>query len=50
MLFATVLLLRSLFTIGFIMVDNTALGRPIYIGGLIEFIALLILLKITWDY
>ncbi|MCE7697546.1 MAG: hypothetical protein K8E24_001365, partial [Methanobacterium paludis] len=32
MLFATVLLLRSLFTIGFIMVDNTALGRPIYIG------------------
>jgi len=50
MLFATVLLLRSLFTIGFIMVDSTALGRPIYIGGLIEFIALLILLKITWDY
>jgi hypothetical protein len=49
--FALALLIRSISTIAFIMVDSDALiGRPIYIGGLIEFIALTILLKITWDY
>jgi hypothetical protein len=50
-LFALALLMRSIFTIAFVMLDSDALiGRPIYIGGLIEFIALTILLKITWDY
>ncbi len=50
-LFATVLLLRSIFTIGFLIIDSEALiGRPVYIGAIIEFIALTILLKITWDY
>ena len=50
-IFALTLLVKSISTIGFLMVDADALiGRPIYIGGIIEFIALAILLKITWDY
>jgi hypothetical protein len=50
-LFASVLLLRSIVTIGFLIVDiDTLISRPTYIGGIIEFIALAILLKITWDY
>ena len=50
-IFALTLLVKSISTIGFLMVDADALiGRPIYIGGSIEFIALAILLKITWDY
>ncbi len=50
-LFAVLLLLRSISTLVFLVIDNELfIGRPIYIGGLIEFIALTILLKITWDY
>jgi hypothetical protein len=45
------LLIKSISTIAFLLVDSDLLiGRPIYIGGIIEFIALAILLKITWDY
>jgi hypothetical protein len=50
-IFALLLLIKSIFTIGFLIVDSDALiGRPIYIGGIIELIALAILLKITYDY
>jgi hypothetical protein len=50
-LFASFLLLKSIFTVGILIVESDALiGRPIYMGGIIEFIALAILLKITWDY
>ena len=50
-LFALMLLIKSISTITFLLVDSDLLiGRPIYIGGIIEFIALAILLKITWDY
>ncbi len=50
-LFALMLLIKSIVTIGFLIVDSEALiGRPTYIGGIIELIALTILLKITWDY
>jgi hypothetical protein len=51
MLFALFLLLRSISTIGFlILYSDVFIGRPILIGGIIEFVALAILLKITWDY
>ena len=50
-LFAIMLLIKSISTIVFLVVDSDLLiGRPVYIGGIIEFIALAILLKITWDY
>ncbi|MGZ7048556.1 MAG: hypothetical protein ACXVH2_04285 [Methanobacterium sp.] len=50
-LFALLLLIKSIFTIVFIIVDaDVFIGRPVYIGGIIELIALMILLKITWDY
>jgi len=50
-LFALTLLIRSILTIVFLIVDTDLLiGRPVYIGGIIHFIALAILLKITWDY
>ena len=50
-LFALMLLIKSISTIVFLFVDSDLLiGRPVYIGGIIEFIALAILLKITWDY
>jgi hypothetical protein len=50
-LFALMLLIKSISTIAFLLVDSDLLiGRPIYIGGIIEFISLLILFKITWDY
>lgn len=53
-LFASVLLIRSIFTVSFLILDINALTglhwRPIIVGGIIEFIALTILLKITWDY
>ncbi len=50
-LFAILLLIKSIFTIIFIFVDaDVFIGRPVYIGGIIELIALTILLKITWDY
>ena len=51
MLFASVLLLKSISTIVLLIVDNdTLLNYHGVIGGIIEFIALAILLKITWDY
>jgi hypothetical protein len=51
MLFASVLLLKSISTIILLIVDNDALlNYHGVIGGTIEFIALAILLKITWDY
>lgn len=50
-LFALLLLIKSIFTIISITVDTDAfIGRPVYIGGIIELIALTILLKITYDY
>ena len=50
-LFALMLLIKSISTIFFIIVDADAfIGRPVYFGGLIELIALTILLKITYDY
>jgi hypothetical protein len=50
-LFALMLLIKSILTIVFVIVDADALiGRPVYIGGIIELIALTILLKVTWDY
>ena len=50
-IFALLLLIKSIFTIGFLIVDSeTLIGRPIYIGGIIELVALSILLKITYDY
>ncbi len=53
-LFASFLLLKSILTIGFLIFDIDSLtgkgGRPVIIGGIIELIALAILLKITWDY
>ena len=51
MLFAFVLLLKSISTIILLIIDNDAiLNYHGAIGGIIEFIALIILLKITWDY
>lgn len=50
-LFALMLLIKSIITIGFLIVDTDALiGHPVYIGGIIEIIALTILLKVTYDY
>jgi hypothetical protein len=50
-LFASVLLIRSILTIALLIMDSDMLtSRQILIGGVIEFIALAILLKITWDY
>lgn len=50
-LFALMLLIKSILSIVFIMVEVDALiGRTVYIGGIIELIALTILLKVTWDY
>ena len=51
MLFALFLLLKSVFAIVLLLIDNDALlDYHGVIGGIIEFIALAILLKITWDY
>ena len=50
-LFASVLLIRSILTIALlIMASDMLTGRQALVGGFIEFIALAILLKITWDY
>jgi hypothetical protein len=50
-LFASVLLLKSIFSIGLLIVDSDALiGEHGIVAGIIEFIALFILLKITWGY
>ena len=50
-LFALFLLLGSISTIGILIIENdTLLGEHGFIVGIIEFIALAILLKVTWDY
>lgn len=50
-LFASLLLIKSIVTLVFLFTDSEHLiGKPTYIGGIIELIALAILLKITWDY
>ena len=50
-LFASVLLIRSILAIALLIIDSDMLtGRQALLGGIIEFIALAILLKITWDY
>ncbi len=50
-LFASVLLIRSILAVALLIIDSDALtGKQALIGGIIEFIALAILLKITWDY
>ncbi len=50
-LFASVLLVRSILTIALLIIDTDVLtGRQTLVGDIIEFIALAILLKITWDY
>jgi hypothetical protein len=50
-LFASLLLIKSVVSIVFLFADpDILIGRPVYIGGIIELIALAILLKITWDY
>ena len=51
MLFASFLLLKSISTIILLIVANDTLSDYHgVIGGIIEFIALVILLKITWNY
>ena len=50
-LFASIFLIRSILTIALLIIDSDILtGRQVLVGGIIEFIALAILLKITWDY
>jgi hypothetical protein len=50
-LFASVLLIRSILAIALLIIDSDVLiGKQALLGGIIEFIALAILLKITWDY
>ena len=51
MLFALALLFRSVLTIVFLIIDNQAfLVDHEVISDIIELIALVILLKVTWDY
>lgn len=49
-LFALTLLLKSFVTIGFIILTNTQIDISLVIGSVIQVVALIILLKITWDY
>lgn len=50
-LFALLLLIKSISTVVFIIIDVDAfIGRSVYIAGIIELIALTVLLKVTWDY
>lgn len=54
-LFAAILLLKNIFDITYLIVTGNMLNhshdlRGDVIGGIIQFIALTILLKITWDY
>lgn len=54
-LFASIFLLKSIFELTFlVMTGNTIHGNHNFtgdiIGGLIQFVAFTILLKITWDY
>ena len=54
-LFAAILLLKNIFDITYLLVTGNMLNHSHdligdIIGGIIQFIALTILLKITWDY
>ncbi|MEN6290838.1 MAG: hypothetical protein ABFD07_02325 [Methanobacterium sp.] len=54
-LFAAILLLRNIFDITYLIMTGNMLNNSHdltkdIIGGIIQFIALTILLKITWDY
>ncbi len=50
-LFALMLLFKSIMGIGFILFSNQMpVNLPYILGNIIQIIALLILLKITWDY
>jgi len=54
-LFAAILLLKNIFDITYLIMTGNMLnhGHDLtkdIIGGIIQFIALIILLKITWDY
>lgn len=50
-LFATLLLIKNVVIVAFILTDSSAImDKPYYIGEIIQLIAMTILLKITWDY
>ena len=50
-LFALMLLFKSIMGIGFILFSNQIpVNIPYFLGNVIQIIALLILLKMTWDY
>ncbi len=49
-LFALMLLLKSFVAIGFIILTNTQIDVSFVTGSVIQVVALIILLKITWDY
>ena len=50
-LFASLLLVKSLFAIGFILFDSDMhLDSHYILGSFLQIVAILILLKITWDY
>jgi hypothetical protein len=54
-LFAAILLLKNIFDIAYLIVTGNMLNcrhdlTGNLVGGIIQFIALAILLKITWDY
>ncbi len=50
-LFASLLMIRNVATIIFILTDTSAImDKPYYVGDIIELVALTILLKVTWDY
>ena len=50
-LFALMLLFKSIMGIGFILFSNQIpINLPYILGNIIQIIALLILLKMTWDY
>jgi hypothetical protein len=51
MLFASFLLLRSIFAVALLILDSDMIsGNHEFLSSIIEFIALAILLKVTWDY
>ena len=51
MLFASFLLLRSIFAVALLILDSDMIsGNHEFLSSIIEFVALAILLKVTWDY
>ncbi len=50
-LFAVTLLFRSITTIAFVVgASSDTISSPLFTGSIIQLIALMILLKMTWDY